>query len=133
MIDEQSILNQEYGNALLDRDAADLRYAKARDENWWAVKLGLHPFQDGNQWCVLWGKNLMEGVSAFGETPIAAIRNFDVAVMNQLAQPETRECKHPNGFMPATEPESNSFEIVDYVCIHCGASKPHPETGERQP
>ena len=32
---------------------------------------------DGNQWCALYGPNLMEGVCGFGDTPEAAMRDFD--------------------------------------------------------
>lgn len=39
--------------------------------------LGLHPFPDGNQWCVLWGKNLQDGVAGFGSTPILAVYDFN--------------------------------------------------------
>lgn len=32
---------------------------------------------DGNQWCALYGLNLMEGVAGFGDTPDKAMRDFD--------------------------------------------------------
>lgn len=32
---------------------------------------------DGNQWCALYGPNLMEGVCGYGDTPEAAMRAFD--------------------------------------------------------
>lgn len=32
---------------------------------------------DGNKWCALYGPNLMEGVSGFGDTPDEAMRDFD--------------------------------------------------------
>lgn len=38
---------------------------------------------DGNQWCCLYGDNLQSGVSAFGDTPDQASKNFDVAWLNQ--------------------------------------------------
>ena len=34
-------------------------------------------FQDGNMWCCLKGKDIMEGLAAFGETPDKATRAFD--------------------------------------------------------
>ena len=34
---------------------------------------------DGNQWCALYGENLQEGVAGFGDTPAAAMREFDKA------------------------------------------------------
>jgi len=41
--------------------------------------------KDGNQWCVLLGDNLQEGVASFGKSPLEAIRNFN-AEMNKEAQ-----------------------------------------------
>ena len=32
--------------------------------------------QDGNQWCVLAGDNLQEGICGFGATPMQAVDNF---------------------------------------------------------
>ena len=34
-------------------------------------------FQDGDQWCALYGANIQEGVAGFGPTPEAACRDFD--------------------------------------------------------
>lgn len=34
--------------------------------------------KDGNQWCAVYGENLQEGVAGFGDTPDAAMRNFDL-------------------------------------------------------
>jgi len=34
---------------------------------------------DGNQWCVLYGENLQDGIAGFGETPYTAILNFNSA------------------------------------------------------
>ena len=35
--------------------------------------LGLTPYKDGNQWCVMWGNAPAISISGFGDTPIAAI------------------------------------------------------------
>lgn len=32
---------------------------------------------DGNQWCALYGPNLMEGIAGFGDTPELAMCDFD--------------------------------------------------------
>ena len=32
---------------------------------------------DGDQWCALYGPDIMEGVCGFGDTPEAAMRDFD--------------------------------------------------------
>jgi len=37
----------------------------------------LMPYKDGDQWCVLLGENLQEGIAGFGETPLKAILDFN--------------------------------------------------------
>jgi hypothetical protein len=32
---------------------------------------------DGNQWCALYGENLQDGVSGFGDSPELAMQSFD--------------------------------------------------------
>ncbi len=32
---------------------------------------------DGKQWCALYGKNLQDGIAGFGDTPAAAMSDFD--------------------------------------------------------
>lgn len=32
---------------------------------------------DGNQWCALYGDNLQDGVAGFGDSPAAAMADFD--------------------------------------------------------
>lgn len=34
-------------------------------------------FMDGNQWCVLHGENLQDGVAGFGDSPFEASVDFD--------------------------------------------------------
>jgi hypothetical protein len=38
---------------------------------------------DGDQWCALYGQDLMDGVAGFGETPEKAMEAFDEAWRNQ--------------------------------------------------
>lgn len=53
--------------------------------NYWISKndlilvktFNLKPFKDGNQWCVLLGNNIQEGIVGFGDTPLKAITNFN--------------------------------------------------------
>ena len=42
-------------------------------------------YPDGNQWCALYGKDLMMGVCGFGYTPEAACADFDKNWSSQLA------------------------------------------------
>ena len=46
----------------------------------WAVVYGLSPFQDGDRWCVLLGKDMQRGVCGFGKTPFDAIWEFEQAM-----------------------------------------------------
>jgi hypothetical protein len=39
--------------------------------------------RDGNQWCALFGENLMEGVAGFGDTPAKAMWAFDKAWLEE--------------------------------------------------
>lgn len=43
--------------------------------------------RDGDQWCVLLGENLQEGLSAFGDTVAEAMSNFDVAFFKERSKP----------------------------------------------
>jgi len=45
-----------------------------------AVAYRLVPFRDGNQWCVLLGDNIQEGIAGFGDSPALAIQDFDRAM-----------------------------------------------------
>lgn len=54
-------------------------------KNAWATVLGLTPFVDGNQWCVLAGEDLQRGIAAFGDTPEKAIWAFDDAMKSSRA------------------------------------------------
>ncbi len=40
-------------------------------------------FADGTAWCAMLGDNLQEGVSGFGDTPIAAMEAFDKAFLTE--------------------------------------------------
>ena len=39
---------------------------------------------DGDQWCVLYGDNLQDGVAGFGRTPRAAVYDFNKSWDKQL-------------------------------------------------
>jgi hypothetical protein len=34
-------------------------------------------YKDGDQWCVLYGEDLQDGVAGFGETPYKAVLDFN--------------------------------------------------------
>ena len=54
-------------------------YAAACEERRPFIQLRPRMFQDGNQWCALYGENLQEGVAGFGASPDLAAWNFDRA------------------------------------------------------
>jgi hypothetical protein len=41
-------------------------------------------YKDGNQWCVLLGKNIQEGVCGFGDSPYLAILAFNKAMTTTI-------------------------------------------------
>lgn len=43
---------------------------------------------DGNQWCVLYGENLQDGVAGFGNSPESASRDFDANWYKVLSAPK---------------------------------------------
>ena len=84
-MDANSISNVDYSTALVNQHAADVRLAAEVNRGYWATLLGLAPFPDGDQWCVLWGADFQSGIAGFGDTPIKAIIDFDVQIMNAKA------------------------------------------------
>lgn len=51
---------------------------------------------DGNMYCALYGENLVEGCAGFGETPEAAMADFDKNWREQKAAKVSREGIHPD-------------------------------------
>lgn len=43
---------------------------------------------DGNQWCVLYGDNLQDGVAGFGNGPAKAMQDFDNSWLQALKEAE---------------------------------------------
>ena len=48
-------------------------YEYGRPSVVWKPKL----FRDGDQWCALYGGDIQEGVAGFGDSPSAAMLDFD--------------------------------------------------------
>ena len=44
-------------------------------------------FLDGDKWCVLYGENIQEGISAFGDNPMNAVYKFNVAFYTPAPKP----------------------------------------------
>jgi hypothetical protein len=47
--------------------------------------------KDGNQWCVLYGSNLQEGIAGFGASPMKAIWDFNKEFAKELPNQEPKE------------------------------------------
>lgn len=55
------------------------------------IRAGLKPFKDGNQWCILAGDNIQEGVCGFGDTIEDALYEFLKEVCEQQKPAEWSE------------------------------------------
>lgn len=60
------------------------------------AKYGLTPYEDGNQWCILLGKDIQEGICGFGDTRPQAFIEFLSELINEVAtqrapQEETKQ------------------------------------------
>ena len=79
---EQDVINLQYATA-------QVQYATAQDQACMAIAGMLKPriFIDGNQWCVLWGENLQNGVVGFGKTPMEAVCDFNGSWYTKLPEP----------------------------------------------
>lgn len=77
------MLNPGHSEALLNQ----LQYLASKENDLLVEKQEYNLFQmlkpklyrDGNQWCVLYGDNLQEGICGFGDSPYKAIWNWKQA------------------------------------------------------
>jgi len=74
-----------YNKASRDANHADLQHETAMtlliQQQEYALFAQLRPklCKDGNQWCVLYGEDLHDGIAGFGDTPYLAILEFNKA------------------------------------------------------
>jgi hypothetical protein len=58
-------------------------------------------YQDGDQWCFLFGESLADGVAGFGETPAHAAKEFDknwlTLKTNAALVAQNAQSKYPEG------------------------------------
>jgi len=59
------------------RETLVLEFERAKFLSGQSVMLGLVPFPDGDQWCVRYGDDIMNGIAGFGNTPEEASWDFD--------------------------------------------------------
>lgn len=55
-------------------------------------------FKDGNMWCALYGKDMMEGIVGFGRSPDKAIKRFNNAFYEDIMNNEIVE--KPSNIIP---------------------------------
>lgn len=96
------VRSREHYYQMIEKDGIERRRA-------WAVVLGLVPEKDGNQWSLLWGKTIQEGVCGFGDTPEAAVWDFEKAMNTPLTA--TSQPVKPAGKMHACDIPG---------CVSCG-------------
>ena len=48
------------------------------------ISLPCKIYMDGDQWCVLVGENLQEGIAGFGNTPLSALKECRNLIRNSL-------------------------------------------------
>lgn len=63
------------------------------------IKAGLKPYKDGNQWCILAGDNIQEGICGFGDTIDEALYQFLMEVLEMQKDQRPVKCiKFDNEF-----------------------------------
>lgn len=83
---------QDYWMNRANQDTVNNSLTHEAQLNYWAVKQDLALAEslkpklmiDGDKWCCLYGDNLQDGVAGFGDTPIAAILEFNKAMYQKL-------------------------------------------------
>ena len=74
------ILDQDRQIVIMDAICHDSRLcfsAVAESLTMPSVRFRPNLYQDGDQWCALYGESLQEGVAGFGDTPAEAMADFD--------------------------------------------------------
>lgn len=77
-VDSSLLLSQLGHNATIQHDCEIQRIHQQTEYGIMAL-LKPRVFKDGNQWCVLYGDNLQDGVCGFGDTPYTAMLEFNKA------------------------------------------------------
>ncbi len=76
------------------RDAAQESYAAACELRRPCVQFKPRLFIDASRWCALFGENLQDGVAGFGESPDAAMWDFDRSWHVKLLVPPSGQSSH---------------------------------------
>ena len=55
------------------------------------TRAGLKPYKDGNQWCILVGDNIQEGICGFGDTIDEALYEFLKEILIMANSPQLKD------------------------------------------
>lgn len=66
------------------RHESDMNYHFMKEEYGLFALLRPKIYQDGNQWCVLYGENIQDGVCGFGSSPYKAILDFNLSFNEEI-------------------------------------------------
>lgn len=82
------------------------------------IKAGLKPYKDGNQWCILAGDNIQEGICGFGDTIDEALYQFLIEVLEKQKESLhiSETCKE-NADSFTDEDERIRKQLVDIVAF----------------
>lgn len=89
-----SILNEHDSNTLMNsinhyeflQHQEKLNYHITKNQLVFIETFNIKPYKDGNQWCVILGENIQEGIVGFGNSPFEAIVNFNNNMYQSLKQ-----------------------------------------------
>jgi hypothetical protein len=93
-----NILNEDDSSVLMNainhyeslQHQAKLDYALTKSQLVFIETFNLKPYIDGNQWCILLGENVQEGIFGCGDSPVSAIINFNNQMYKSLKQQEQK-------------------------------------------
>ena len=75
---------------------------------------GLVPYKDGNQWCVLYGENIQDGIVGFGDTRLDAMLEFKKEYDSYVK----RTHLYPTQEQPVTDCHELDSEIFAWQKAH---------------
>lgn len=70
------------------------------------ARAGLKPYKDGNQWCILAGDNIQEGICGFGDTIDEALYQFLMEVLEKRKEQKPAEW---------SEDEQTRKRLIDFI------------------
>lgn len=115
---------KKHGKHILNMAREELQKEQKPSVEAVLTKAGLKPYKDGNQWCILAGDNIQEGICGFGDTIEDALYEFLIDVLN------TQKEQKP---LTTEETELNSIAFLEqmgYTCIPPRKEQKPAELGE---